>query len=92
MLTQVLAGGGLLLALLVTIFFMRKSAEKKGHAEGVGVAREERNVAVNKQNDVVAAENAAIVQEVEKTNEVHDRLKSDPAFAERVRDRFTRPD
>ena len=91
LLTQILAGGGLLAALLVAIFLMRKSAEKKGHAEGVGQAREEHNQAVNEQNEVVAAENAAIVKEVEQTNEVRDRIDADPEYAQRVQDRFTRP-
>ena len=39
-----------------------------------------------------ARENQEIVQEVEKTHEVHDRLDADPAYRDRVRDRFTRPD
>lgn len=84
--------GGVFGLLLVVIFFMRKASKGQGRAEGLQEARTEHNEAVNEQNKVVAEENKAIVEEVGKTNEVHDRLQSDPVFAERVRDRFTRPD
>ncbi len=84
--------GGVFGLLLVIVFFLRKASKGQGRAEGLQEARAEHNEITNEQNEVVAAENKAIVEEVEKTNEVHDRLQSDPAYAQRVRDRFTRPD
>lgn len=84
--------GGLFAVLLLVVFFLRSASKKQGRAEGLDEARQEHNAAVNKQNEVVAAENAAIVKEVEQTNEVRDRIDSDPEYAQRVQDRFTRPD
>jgi hypothetical protein len=84
--------GGLFAALLVVVFFLRNASKKQGKAEGLDQARQEHNAEVNKANEVVVAENAAIVKEVEKTHEVRDRIDADPAYAQRVQDRFTRPD
>ena len=84
--------GGLLIALLFSVFMIARVSRGRGVAEGTVKANEAADVAVNKQNEVVAAENKAIVQEVEKTNATHDRLNTDPEFARVVRDRFTRDD
>lgn len=84
------------MALLLAVLGWVKSSKKAGLAEGKAeatvAAATAHNEAVNQQNVAVAEENKAIVKEVEATNEVHDRLNADPAFAERVRSRFTRPD
>jgi hypothetical protein len=84
-----MAGGGLLL-LLILVFFLRKSAKAQGKAEGVQEANEVHVETVNKQNEIVAEQNAEIVKNVEEVHEIHDRLDSDPAYRDRVRDRFTR--
>lgn len=94
MLTQLLAGGGLVVGLLLAIFGLVKSSRSRGRVEGKAeVAKEyddKLDAVVNEQNRQILAENKAVVEEVEKTHEVHDKLKSDPAYAGRVRTRFTR--
>jgi high-affinity Fe2+/Pb2+ permease len=87
---QAVAGGGVLLLLLVMVFFIRKSAKAQGKAEGVQEANEVHVETVNKQNEIVAEQNAQVVKDVEDVTKIHDRLESDPAYRDSVRSRFTR--
>jgi hypothetical protein len=72
------------------VFFIRKSAKAQGKAEGVQEANEVHVETVNKQNEIVAEQNAQVVKDVEDVTKIHDRLESDPAYRDSVRSRFTR--
>ena len=89
---QGILAGGLLLVLLLSVFLIAKISKSRGVAKGTVEAHEEQDALVNEQNEIVSRENEAVVKEVEKTHEIHDRLNTDPEFADRVRDRFTRDD
>lgn len=90
MLNQLALGGGLFGALLLAVFFLVRSSKSKGRAEGKLEAAKQTIEIENNRNKITTEANAEIVKQVEQTNEVHDNLKSDPVFAERVRERFTR--
>lgn len=91
-LTLLLSGlGGLLLLVAGAFFFVKKSAVKQGQAQGQLQGQKEIIEVVNQANAATAEHNAQVVQQVEQVNEIHDRLNSDPDYAKRVRDRFTRP-
>jgi len=99
MLMQLALGGGLLGALLLAVLLLVKVSKGRGRAEGklestkdLIEVQNRANEVVNKQNEVAAEHNAEVVKKVEETHEIHDRLNTDPEFAKRVRDRFTRPD
>ena len=81
-----------LVVLVLGIFGIKKSAEAEGKAEGELIATQKHDEVVNEANEATIAQNAALVEKLEEVHEIHDRLESDPAYRERVRDRFTRPD
>lgn len=94
MLTQILAGGGLLAALLLIVLVAIKQGRKTGHAEGelkaTRAADDKLDQLQNEHNVEVQKQNEAVVANLEEVHETHDRLNHDPEYAQRVRDRFTR--
>jgi len=89
---SLLAAGGLLLALLAAVFFMRRSATSQGRAEGRLEGQKVIVEQTNKENAATQQRNEEVLAQVEEVHEIHDRLDADPAYRQRVRDRFTRPD
>ncbi len=90
-LAAILASVGGLLAVVVAFFFVKKSAKGQGVAEGRLEGQQEVIRVTDEVNQKTAEQNAATVASLEQTHEIHDRLERDPDYAERVRDRFTRP-
>jgi len=90
MLNQYLLAGGLLGGLLLAVFFLMRVSKSKGRTEGKLEATQQIIEIENKRNEIISEANAEVIKQVEQTNETHDKLKSDPAFAERVRSRFSR--
>lgn len=86
------AGLAALVAVVIGFFGIKKQAKATGVSEGRIEQKNADDVVINKQNADVAQKNEQIVDTVEKVNETHDRLESDPAYAQRVRKRFTRPE
>ena len=82
-----LAIGGTIAALVAIVFLALKSATKSGRKEGEAVAKAEIQEELRK---VEVAHEAVKKEELNDVAEIRDRLDSDPAYAERVRDRFTR--
>ena len=89
-------GSGLLVALggvvaLVLAFFgVRAAARKEGEARGELEAQVRHDEVMNRHNAEVQASNERVVQQMEEVHEIHDRLDSDPAYRDSVRERFTR--
>jgi len=82
---EILAGAGALIVGLIT--WLVSKSRKQGRAEILGEATAQ---AQKKVDEVVLADAERQVKQVEEVNEIHDRLQSDPAYAQRVRDRFSR--
>lgn len=89
---HLLIAGGLLAALLVAVALLVHSRYKRDSVQTKMNAVVEENKALEEQNKTAQEQSATTAKQVEEVNEIHDRLESDPAYRQRVRDRFTRPD
>lgn len=92
MISSLLASLSGLLGLAVAFFFVRGSAKKAGLEQGRKELQQELAKQANAANAITQAANEAVLQQVEQVHEIHDSLQRDADYAERVRNRFTRPD
>ena len=86
--------GGLILALFGVVWLAvrqgRAAGFSQGKQEAEKAADEKLDQVQNEHNAEVIAQHEKAVEDVQDVKEIHDRLEHDDAYADSVRDRFTR--